>query len=321
MAWKKSKTPAQSKAPKLTDPRRARIFAIVARDARRAVVFRRGPTRKTLLLNWNLRDDTLEPGQWFFGRIYERRCDLSPSGELLVYFAAKHTGPYGSWTAVSRPPYFTALALWPKGDTWGGGGLFQNSRALLLNHDSSKRTCVPLQGIPDRSDLAVKPFGAYPGGGEDNPIYFERLERDGWTLWPGVEEKEQAFTAPVWIVYDPPIVRTLRLTDTKERPLLLRVLVHGYHEQNGRSWVETADVVDGEGSMLRDFGRIDWVDVDHNGDILIARDGRLERLRRGAIKSGAPPQVVADLHDMTFAPVEAPEWAKTWTRRPPGAKR
>ena len=28
-------------------------------------------------------------GHWFHGRIYTRRCDLSPDGELLVYFASK----------------------------------------------------------------------------------------------------------------------------------------------------------------------------------------------------------------------------------------
>src|SRR5262249_25498999 len=50
------------------------------------------------------------------GRIYERRCDLTPAGDRLVYFAASFRQPLHSWTAISRPPYLTALALWPKGD-------------------------------------------------------------------------------------------------------------------------------------------------------------------------------------------------------------
>ena len=106
----------------------ARLYALIARDARRAVVFRRGPSKQVLVLLWNLKDDVLVPGQWFKGRIYERRCDLSPDGEMLAYFAAKHRGPFGTWTAVSRPPYLTALALWPKGDAWGGGALFEDER-------------------------------------------------------------------------------------------------------------------------------------------------------------------------------------------------
>lgn len=309
--------PARVNAPNLADPKRARLFVIVARDARRAVVFRRGPTRKTRLFVWNLRDDTLEAGQWFFGRIYERRCDLSPDGELLSYFAAKFVKPYGTWTAISRPPYFTALAFWPKGNSWGGGGLFEDARTFLLNHSQGEREIVALQGTPGAHGIAVKPLGRYSGGGEDEPIYTERLTRDGWSVNTPTEEKEQSFNAPVWIVFDPPRTRSLKLAGGgKQRPLTLRVLTHGYHEKNGRSWVETADVLDHEGKVLRDFGRIDWIDKDHNGDILIAREGRLERLRRGDIKAGAP-RLVADLHDMTFEPVEAPSWAQTWTKRRP----
>ncbi|EGF90901.1 hypothetical protein ABI_23130 [Asticcacaulis biprosthecium C19] len=92
----------------------ARLFAIIARQTRKAVVFRRGPSRTVLLLTWDLESDTLTAGQWFKGRIYERRCDLSPDGELLCYFAAKHHGRPGTWTAISRPPYLKALALWEK---------------------------------------------------------------------------------------------------------------------------------------------------------------------------------------------------------------
>ncbi len=60
-------------------PRHAALYAILARDARTGVVFRRGPSRQVQLIRWDLRDDTFEHGQWFKGRIYERRCDLSPS--------------------------------------------------------------------------------------------------------------------------------------------------------------------------------------------------------------------------------------------------
>ena len=32
------------------------------------------------------------------------------------------------------PPWFTALAVWPKGDSWGGGGLFVSDQHFLLEH-------------------------------------------------------------------------------------------------------------------------------------------------------------------------------------------
>lgn len=68
----------------------ARIHAIIARERRRAVVFRRGPSKKVAVIGWNLNTDEFTPGQWFKGRIYEYRCDLSPDGRYLLYFAAKY---------------------------------------------------------------------------------------------------------------------------------------------------------------------------------------------------------------------------------------
>ena len=114
-----------------------RLFGILARESPVAVVFRRGPSKYCELIHWNTETDELSRGQWFHGRIYERRCDLSPDGRLLIYFAmngAWESETKGAWTAISKPPYFTALALWPKGDCWNGGGLFIDQQTIWLNH-------------------------------------------------------------------------------------------------------------------------------------------------------------------------------------------
>ena len=68
----------------------ARIHVILAREAAKAVVFRRGPAKKTAVIGWNLKNDTFKVGQWFYGSFYPYRCDLSPDGRHLVYFAAKY---------------------------------------------------------------------------------------------------------------------------------------------------------------------------------------------------------------------------------------
>lgn len=79
-----------------------------------------------------------ESGQWFRGRIYPEKCDVSPDGKLLIYFAGKFSprarekGYDRTWIAVSRPPYLTALAMWLIGDTWGGQGLFLDDRSVLI---------------------------------------------------------------------------------------------------------------------------------------------------------------------------------------------
>jgi hypothetical protein len=113
-----------------------RLSLIKARDEPVAVILRRGPTRWFHVIRWHTVKDTFEHGAWFRGRLYEDRCDLSPNGELLLYFA--HKGPgrdplyRDSWTAVSRAPWLHALALWPEGGTWGGGGRFRGNREVVL---------------------------------------------------------------------------------------------------------------------------------------------------------------------------------------------
>jgi len=108
-----------------------RISVLLARESPIAVILRRGPSKLVRLLKWNTETDNVEPGQWFKGRIYEECCDLSPSGKYFVYWASKETGDPSKWTAISRPPYLTALKLWPA--YWAGGGLFQSDSELFVN--------------------------------------------------------------------------------------------------------------------------------------------------------------------------------------------
>ena len=162
----------------------ARLFVILARSAPVGVIFRRGPSKWVRLVTWDTEHDRFERGQWFHGRIYERRCDLSPEGALLVYFASKQTGRQAlksdytnTWTAVSRPPWLTALALWPKGDCWYGGGLFQGAGELWLNHHPSKAT-----PHPNHRPVGLRVVPNEQAYGEDAPVYWCRLERDGWRV-------------------------------------------------------------------------------------------------------------------------------------------
>jgi hypothetical protein len=116
-----------------------RLFVILARDADVGVILRRGPSKWVQIIKWDTRRDTFDDGAWFHGRIYEKYCDVSPDGELFVYFVAKHNryrcdDGYGYvWSAVSRPPWLYALALWPGPcGTYPGGGRFTANRRLTL---------------------------------------------------------------------------------------------------------------------------------------------------------------------------------------------
>src|SRR6266496_5416829 len=91
----------------------ARLHVLLAREAPIAVILRRGPTNWVQMIKWRTDTDTFESGQWFHGRVYVESCDLSPDGQLLVYFAGKFNqktmqDDKFAWTAISKPPYFTA---------------------------------------------------------------------------------------------------------------------------------------------------------------------------------------------------------------------
>jgi len=159
----------------------ARIHVLMARNAPTAVVIRRGPSRHTAVIGWDRTTDTFRLGQWLYGRIYERRSDLSPDGKHLIYFAMNgrwHSSVKGSWTAISRAPYLRAIALFAKGDCWHGGGLFKSSKEYWLNDGYGHEI---QQDHPQLKRTAKYPWHDHYGG-ECPGVYYIRLQRDGWTL-------------------------------------------------------------------------------------------------------------------------------------------
>lgn len=288
----------------------ARLYVLLARDSSQGVVFRRGPSSQVLLVKWNLDEDTFEPGQWLRGRVYEKRCDLSPDGEFLVYFAADFRRSIGSWSAVSRPPFFTALALWPKGNCWGGGGQFLSNTRLMLNHRIDEMNLAPEFSIPKW--FLVDQCGEWSGGGEDDPIWSSRLHRDGWILTAYPEKTKDDRGAKIWIEYDPPI------TWEKAHPLwptryTLRMSILGIKERNG-SWHLIEHSVIGDNGYTGTIGRSEWADWTRDGDLLFTQSGRLYRLRHSKSQFGPIEQSdeIADFNDLTFERVEPPEGIQTW---------
>lgn len=305
-----------------------RLYCILARDGRSAVVFRRGPTKQVLVLRWWLGDDRIEPGQWFRGRIYERRADLTPDGDLLLYFAAKWSHPLATWTAVSRTPYLTALALWPKGDAWGGGGVFDSDREIGLNHRDVPRAEAPSGAArkwhplgpapgdgPVPASYVVRQCAEWAGRGEDNPIEMHRLMRSGWKLVSeGAAGIYGSTPGYAWKLDAPEIVERASPTDGN---LLLQRVLRAIGERDGSWYVEDFVVRSADGNAMRTFERCSWADWDRQGNLLIAMGGKLYRLAAadcvisntdGLTGAG----LVADLSEMHFAPRAAPDWARTW---------
>src|SRR5581483_8801778 len=166
-----------------------------------------------------------------------------------------------AWTAISKPPWLTALALWPKGDCWHGGGLFHSSRRVLLNH-------APHQAQPHSRHRPPKSLTVEPNPracGEDEPIFAARLSRDGWTVaqaWE-VEWHKRAFVFQTHV----PEVRV------RVHPRFAAHAIRLTRRLDGLKYREFFEV-DGPGAGLAlPPGRLDWVDWDAGGRLIVLAQG------------------------------------------------
>jgi hypothetical protein len=267
-----------------------RLHVIPARDAPVAVVLRRGPSEWWHVLLWRLDEPAVEGGAWFHGRIYPRRCDVSPDGSLLGYFAMSgRPPPWDAYYAVSRPPWLQALAAWRIGSAWSSGCEFLADGTFAMD--------IPPETPPDH--------GSYPGRrGARSPRHLDGRagfsERDvslelrrGWRL---VRGETGGASLTLERAAPPPAAGVLRLT----------------HE--GHSFAVPAI----EGAMLRysldgvPLTGAAWADWDSRGRLLLATvSGTLE------IHDRAPAGTRAaawshDLGGLRPDPAPAPDWAGRW---------
>ncbi len=114
-----------------------RIFLVHRPDSKFVLVIRRGPSQRVGLFGWNRHTNEITLGQWLKGKIFPKRCDISPDGKHIIYFASDYSRANqestATWTAISRFPYLKALDFWTNGDSWNGGGLFQSNNKYLLH--------------------------------------------------------------------------------------------------------------------------------------------------------------------------------------------
>lgn len=252
-----------------------RVSVFLARDAETAVILRRGPVRWVELIRWNTREDTFERGQWFHGRVYEERCDLSPDGLKFIYFASKYgrkrdADVADTWTAISKPPYFTALAMWANGSTWGGGGFFLDEKRVYVCEGAETHPRFPLKRLTQVSfnDLTAsyRQSARFDRGAM-------RFQRNGWEIIEIVRERP---------------VKWRKKAGVGPRELIM-----------DRSLPTPAFYLVGVGEDLQAF---QWADFDRCGRLVTVRDGKLL----------AENKEIADFNDDRPENREAPGWAQQW---------
>src|SRR5687768_15870669 len=164
-----------------------RLFVYLAREAPLAVVLRRGPSDWARLSLWHPGSDTFEHGQWIKGRVYERRSDLSPDGALFAAFVRQSGGRPGhapaasdTWVALSRPPFFSALAVWFIGVTYYTAAFCPRTRHLRLGFMDDQPPDIGSR--PDWLTIAAPRDIPYIDGTAEwteRTVHFNRLLRDG----------------------------------------------------------------------------------------------------------------------------------------------
>ena len=191
--------------------------------------------------------------------------------------------------------WLTALALWPKGDAWGGGGIFKGERDLWVNHDQ-------LSVEPHR---AHRPAGlnvtiGNGGAGEDFPIYAARLRRDGWSELARPRAEIRPFPE-AYVTLEPG--RWERPHPSEPWRLALKTSTVGYTKRYEYELVGAKSVQPLVGA--------EWADWDEDRGIVYAAAGRLfrARLRRSGL---GPSTALIDLTDHRPTKRASPAWARSW---------
>ncbi|MFN3651614.1 MAG: hypothetical protein ACK47B_18715 [Armatimonadota bacterium] len=207
---------------------------------------------------------------------------------------------YGeAWTAVSRPPWLYAHALWPQGTTYNGGGSFLGNDQLLLHAGYLLPKAHPQHRPPRALRIETSP---------DLPTDFRsvlrrRLTASGWRFSPhpgGLVARalNTAFAGtpgPFPAVKPHPQARyALELHDNPQE----------LFPQSARFFLRCDP---DEPEPLQ----VEWADWDHRGRLVYTAEGRLwaREVRNGALQ---PPRELYDFRDMQPDPVPPPEWATRW---------
>lgn len=280
------------------------LFVIFAREAHQAVIFRHGPHLWTQIILWDTNADTFTDGQWFKGTIYTERCDVSPDASKMIYFAAKHYKRFNpdaavknNWTAISRPPYLTAFAMWDASDTWGGGGYFEDDNTLYITW-TEQAIEAKNQPLPEKFEVRSV-FPKYDVGVEDGIYYNLLLEKRGWVRIEGDFSWNKILHR-----YESPMIVWRKDSPDHSHSLIWNMPLsgpdHSYkfkllrHHDNAEFMMDSRE----------------WADWDQRGRLIYTNSGDLFR---GILRSdGIESVLLASFSSNKPKLIQSPAWARTW---------
>jgi hypothetical protein len=275
-----------------------RLFGISATAADRVAVLRRGPSNWTHVGLWDVASPRFHSGAWLSGTLYPQRCDVSPDGRYLCYFALNGGTRWkagDTYIAVSRLPWLTALVAWGTQGTYSRGAYFVDDPS---RHELGK----PDEGAVGR--LRNEYGLVFPSG----PVTFAVERRRGWTETPD--------SVPRTDTWDERRADTVRVGRPRpgRRGNTWLVAGGGYAAFRAgglkRYRPPAYELRDGpDGPVLTQLDDVQWADWARDGRLLVATtDGRLQ------IRDGSTGAVrwEHDLAGLRPAPEPPPPEARHW---------
>jgi len=268
----------------------SKIKFAFAQDGSCGVVIRYGPRRSSCMLKWDLATDSLQVGQWIKPKV--QNFDLNSDGSLILCFIQSYRKKdgYSPYVTLSKPPWYTALALWKVGDSWGGLCGFSDDSSIWIQKGVEH---LQLKGAL-KEGMAWHEIST---PAERDELYRRLAERRGWKL--DASQKK-------WVKYHPQSgfgLVTLRVSGKT-----CYALPMGY---DSWFWRDPVTGIESTSSSV-DIPSETCIDIDPRGRLVYAgADGKIygvERHPNGEFQS----RVLHDLADLKPQWIKAPMEATTW---------
>ena len=195
---------------------------------------------------------------------------------------------------MCEPPSLTPLAKWSSylGTSYYGGGIWRSDRTLAVNIGENAETGAGQSFTPDvlsPSEGHAMQFVIHdsselnPKGniwGEDEGVLYSRLQRDGWIRQGPFGEDRKVDGKDYEVLHDGDA--GWRTEPTERRPML-RMYYRGYLAKVGRRFeFHMPD----HPTVLTP--RVEWATWDCSDNLLVAREGWLERWHGRDFANGTP---------------------------------
>lgn len=273
---------------KKTPPPRLHILA--AKEAPIVVILRRGPSKFYHCVKYNTKTDAIEYGSWFHGKLYHFRCDLSHDGQWMVYLAMGSKGE--TWNGICSPPWLKCAFKWSTLGAYHGGGIWKDDLVLARNmgiSNDKRRKNREFKGIKDAEAISFVEHNAQ-GFCEDEGVLYARLKRDGWVRQGpfGTDRNIPGNTYQVAHDND----SGWKINANNGWPPI-NLYYRGYFNR-GRTF---EFVMDGYPEFFSTND--DWATFDSVGQLIIARNGCVEKWAINDLASGVPSSVL-DLNNVSL---------------------